>query len=419
MKKIYFVLSMILSAMIFGSALSAQETADITKVAEQGAREVNAIDSVSNLLTDVDVSLITCYPGSRNYELYGHTMIRVKLADQDLLFNYGIFNFKKSGFVYRFVKGDCDYMLAAYPYKYLTDGYEGRRIVEQVLNLDDAQKLDIVGYLWENAKPENATYRYGWAYNNCATKPRDIIEGAVGGIVEYAEPKRPNATFRDIMSHFTANYPWQQFGLDLILGSELDRALEYREQMFCPIILQEAVADATYEVGNTQVPLVKETNILIDGGEEGAVLAPTPFLLSPVVVMGLLLLAILAITVLERLKGRLYRWLDSLVFGIYGTLGLLVAFLVLVSTHYGTTANLHIMWLHPLLLIPAIFEWVKPMRGLAAIVHLVNALLIVVLALIWNWLPQVGNAAIIPMAAISLVRSVNYVVALKDRRVKL
>ncbi len=405
--------------MVSNNVVSAQETADITKVAEQGAQEVSVTDSVVNMLTDVEVSLITCYPGSRNYELYGHTMVRVKLGEEDLLFNYGIFNFKQSGFVYRFVKGECDYKLAAYPFKYLTQGYEGRRIVEQVLNLDDAQKLDIVGYLWENMKPENATYRYDWAYNNCATKPRDIIEAAVGGLVEYAEPKRSGATFRDIMSHYAANYPWQQFGIDLVLGYELDHVLEYSEQMFCPIILQEALADATYEVGNTTVPLVKTTNILIDGGEEGAVLGPTPFVMTPMFVMCVLLLAVLAITVLERKNGKLYRWFDTVVFGVFGVIGLLVAFLVLVSTHYGTTTNLHIMWLHPLLLIPALFVWIKPMRGLVAIVHLVNALLIVILAVIWNWLPQVGNAAIIPMAAISLVRSVNFVAALKDRRVNL
>ena len=182
-------LAMAMIAMALAPQVAAQsETADITKVAEKGSREMSVPTAIETHI-QAEISLVTCYPGSRNYELYGHTMIRVQIEGQDLLFNYGIFNFKQSGFIYRFVKGDCDYSLAAYPMQYLTQGYEDRKIVEQVLDLDDAQKVDIISFLWNNVQPENAVYRYGWAYNNCATKPRDIIENAVGGSLEYGNPK--------------------------------------------------------------------------------------------------------------------------------------------------------------------------------------------------------------------------------------
>ena len=411
-------LAMAMIAMALAPQVAAQsETADITKVAEKGSREMSVPTAIETHI-QAEISLVTCYPGSRNYELYGHTMIRVQIEGQDLLFNYGIFNFKQSGFIYRFVKGDCDYSLAAYPMQYLTQGYEDRKIVEQVLDLDDAQKVDIISFLWNNVQPENAVYRYGWAYNNCATKPRDIIENAVGGSLEYGKPKRGEATFRSIMAHFDKNYPWQQFGIDMVLGYDLDHKLDYREQMFSPIILMEAMAGATQERDGKRIPVVKATNILVEGGDEGAVLGPTPMVLTPMFVLTLLLVIVLALTIKERLSKRHYRWLDSVVFGVYGLVGVLVAFLTFVSSHYGTSSNLHIVWLHPLLLLPAIMEWIKRMRPLVAIIHVVNALLIVLLAAGWYWLPQSGNMALVPMAGISLIRSVNYVIALKRGCVK-
>ena len=411
-------LAMAMIAMALAPQVAAQsETADITKVAEKGSREMSVPTAIETHI-QAEISLVTCYPGSRNYELYGHTMIRVQIEGQDLLFNYGIFNFKQSGFIYRFVKGDCDYSLAAYPMQYLTQGYEDRKIVEQVLDLDDAQKVDIISFLWNNVQPENAVYRYGWAYNNCATKPRDIIENAVGGSLEYGNPKRGEATFRSIMAYFDKNYPWQQFGIDMVLGYDLDHKLDYREQMFSPIILMEAMADATQERDGKRIPVVKATNILVEGGDEGAVLGPTPMVLTPMFVLTLLLVIVLALTIKERLGKRHYRWLDSVVFGVYGLVGVLVAFLTFVSSHFGTSSNLHIVWLHPLLLLPAIMEWIKRMRPLVAIIHVVNALLIVLLAAGWYWLPQSGNMALVPMASISLIRSVNYVIALKRGCVK-
>ena len=411
-------LAMAMIAMALAPQVAAQsETADITKVAEKGSREMSVPTAIETHI-QAEISLVTCYPGSRNYELYGHTMIRVQIEGQDLLFNYGIFNFKQSGFIYRFVKGDCDYSLAAYPMQYLTQGYEDRKIVEQVLDLDDAQKVDIISFLWNNVQPENAVYRYGWAYNNCATTPRDIIENGVGGSLEYGNPKRGEATFRSIMAFFDKNYPWQQFGIDMVLGYDLDHKLDYREQMFSPIILMEAMADATQERDGKRIPVVKATNILVEGGDEGAVLGPTPMVLTPMFVLTLLLVIVLALTIKERLGKRHYRWLDSVVFGVYGLVGVLVAFLTFVSSHYGTSSNLHIVWLHPLLLLPAIMEWIKRMRPLVAIIHVVNALLIVLLAAGWYWLPQSGNMALVPMAGISLIRSVNYVIALKRGCVK-
>lgn len=384
------------------------ETADLMQVAAEGSQQVTTQGNTGANSSGVEVSLVTCYPGSRNYELYGHTMIRVKVADDDLLFNYGIFNFRAKGFIYRFVKGECDYMLAAYPFSYLTQGYESRKIVEQKLNLSDEQKQKVLAYLWWNALPENATYRYDWAYNNCATKPRDIVEDAVGGSIRYGNPQEPEATFRTIMEYYDRNYPWQQFGIDLVLGYGLDHILTYREQMFSPIKLMQAFADATIERDGVRVPLVSDTVNLVDGGDEGAALGPTPFLLTPLCIFSMILIVVILLTFREYKAGVRYKWLDSIVFGSFALAGVLVAFLTFVSTHYGTSPNVNILWVHPLAIVPAMGVWIKRCAGVVRVYHYANALILLLLALLWWAQPQVGNAAFLPLGAISFIRSASY-----------
>lgn len=387
------------------------ETADLMQVAAEGSQQVTAQGDTGAGSSGVEVSLVTCYPGSRNYELYGHTMIRVKVADDDLLFNYGIFNFRAKGFIYRFVKGECDYMLAAYPFSYLTQGYESRKIVEQKLNLTDEQKQKVLAYLWWNALPENATYRYDWAYNNCATKPRDIVEEAVGGSLRYGNPQEPNSTFRTIMEYYDRNYPWQQFGIDLVLGYGLDHVLTYREQMFSPIKLMQAFAGATIERDGKRVSLVSETVNLVDGGDEGAVLAPTPWLFTPICVFLVILIIVIMLTIREYKEKNRYKWLDSVVFGSYTLAGILVAFLTFVSTHYGTSPNVNILWVNPLAVIPAVGVWLKCCSKVLKVYHAANAAILLLLALCWWALPQVGNLAFLPLGAVSFIRSASYLLA--------
>ena len=48
----------------------------------------------------IEVSLLTCAPGTKVYALYGHTAIRYHdlRTGEDLAFNYGVFNFNQPFF---------------------------------------------------------------------------------------------------------------------------------------------------------------------------------------------------------------------------------------------------------------------------------------------------------------------------------
>ena len=161
------------------------------------------------------VSLVTCHAGSVMYELCGHTAIRVQVGNEDLAVNYGLFEFQTENFAIKFLKGETDYRVGAYPFSYFLHNYvrEDRRVVEQELNLTPEQAWRLVDLLIVNMRPENCVYRYNYVKNNCATKPVDVIEMAVGDSIKFSQPDfegAENWTFRREMRHFHKNYDWYQ-----------------------------------------------------------------------------------------------------------------------------------------------------------------------------------------------------------------
>ena len=194
------------------------------------------------------VSLLTCMEGSDIYELEGHTGLRVQFDNgADMTVNWGVFDFNSPGFVYRFVKGETDYLAAAFPTSLFLQSYrhDGRAVFEQTLALDSLQTERLIELISENLLPENRVYRYNYVLDNCATRPLALIEKAVGDTLTLSSPRVPASernTFRNAMRHFHANYPWYQFGIDTALGSGIDRTVSEREASFAPVMLADMIA---------------------------------------------------------------------------------------------------------------------------------------------------------------------------------
>ncbi|MFA6872739.1 MAG: DUF4105 domain-containing protein, partial [Bacteroidaceae bacterium] len=193
------------------------------------------------------VSLLTCAPGQEIYELYGHTAIRVQesLTGNDVVFNYGVFNFNAPHFIYRYVRGETDYMLAVAPFSFFMEDYikRGSAVYEQELNLSQSDLWKLVDALNENCQPENRVYRYNFFFDNCATRPRLQIEAAVGGYVKYEDDLNIE-TFRQAIYKCTENHLWARLGIDLCLGSGADREMTRLEKLFIPMSLKEAFSRA-------------------------------------------------------------------------------------------------------------------------------------------------------------------------------
>ena len=357
----------------------------------------------------VRVSLVTFYPGSEPHNIWGHSEIRVQQGPIDLYFNYGVFDFQAPAFMWRFMLGETDYLCMPVPRAYATLGMEERRMVEQELNLPQDRALAVRDFLWNNAQPENSVYRYKFLSDNCSTRPRDIIEMAAGEGLKYPAIGDTVVTYRDILAHYCRNYAWERFGIDLVLGWDIDTILDQRATMFIPMILMDAVANATFTADGVTMPLVKATTIPIDKSTEGNVKPPTPWYFSPLAVALLVLALTLFVTCRDWRHRDVSRWFDTLLFTIAGLAGCILFFLMFFSTHEATSPNINIAWLHPLLLLLAVLPWFKKTRTAARWLHALNALVVLLLMLAWPWQPQTGNIAFFPLMVTLVTRSLTNV----------
>ena len=357
----------------------------------------------------VHVSLVTFYPGSEPHNIWGHSEIRVHQGPIDLYFNYGVFDFQAPAFMWRFMLGETDYMCQPVPRVYATLGMEGRRMVEQELNLSQDKAIMVRDFLWNNAQPQNCTYRYKFLSDNCSTRPRDIIEMAAGEGLQYPAMGDTTVTYRDILAHYCRNYAWEKFGIDLVLGWDVDTVLDQRATMFIPMILMDAIDRATIKTDSLNVPLVKATTVPVDASTAGKVKLPTPWYISPMALALLVLLLTLLVSGRDWRRRDVTRWFDTMLFTTAGLAGCLLFFLIFFSTHEATSPNINIAWLHPLLLMLAVLPWFKKTRNAARWLHALNALVVALLMLAWPWQPQVGNIAFFPLMAALVTRSLTNV----------
>lgn len=322
-----------------------------------------------NLSEAAEISVLTCGPSKQMHALYGHTAIRVQDPQRmlDVVFNYGVFSFSAPNFVYRFAKGRTDYLLAAEKYDDFYESYKrsGRRIDEQVLNLNQPEKQQLLDFLIWNAKPENREYRYNFFFDNCATRVRDVIENQLEGDLIYAEGAGLGWTFRKHVNEYQKVLPWINFGIHLTLGSPSDEAATAWEEMFLPDFILKHFATAQITNGDVSRPLVKETRQVYDPGTDKAGWNP----LSPGVVLTVLLLVVVFVSYRQFQKRQVSDWLDYSLLFVTGLIGLVLLWFVTFSEHPAMQTNYSLWWAVPANL-PFMFLWmVKKWRP----------------ALLWYW----------------------------------
>ena len=367
-------------------------------------------------------SLVTCAPGKEIYQLEGHTALKAThKGGADLAINWGVFDFDAPNFVYRFVKGETDYMVAAYPFYLFLEEYqkEGRRVVEQELNITPQQAGNLMKLVEENLQPENRTYRYNYVKDNCATRPLALIERATG--TEITLPSAGNSenpTFRSEMGSYHASYPWYQFGIDLALGAGIDYPITERERTFAPVRLYDALENAWFinPEGN-RIPVVKSTNVLVDGKPEGVAEEATPWPLTPVATGLYLLVLTIAFSFRDIRRRRLSRWLDTLIFGAQFLAGCLLTFLIFVSVHEATSPNWLYLWLNPLCIIAAAGVWIKRWKRAVYWYQICNFAALIVLLSAHHFFGQALNAAFPIYILCALVRSGTEIYVLRTQHV--
>lgn len=296
----------------------------------------------------LQVSLLTCDPGPKTYELYGHTAIRVRTASgADWAFNYGMFDFRSSGFVWRFVFGHTDYFMAAYPFSDFLNEYQqrGSLVTEQVLNLSKSEKEKLFASLCHTACLEGWTYRYNFLYDNCTTRAVGEIERAIDGNVIYPK-ENEEESYRQIIHRFTKRNPWTQFGQDLLLGRDADVPIVIRQKMFSPIYTKRFFASAKIsdKLGKNRA-LVKST---VNYSPMQPVEETAGFPIGPVGVFGIVLAITIFMCVYEVMKGTVCLCFDAVLMAVEGLAGCIIATLFFFSEHPTVGSNWLIMILNPL-----------------------------------------------------------------------
>lgn len=366
------------------------------------------------------ISLLTCSAGDDVYTLYGHTAIRVTddVTGEDIVYNYGIFNFEEPNFVWRFTLGETDYMLAATTYNRFCRVYsaEQRGVVEQVLNLTPQQSERLAYLLAVNALPKNRVYRYNFLFSNCTTKSRDKILEALGdgctlnygtvdvkdGEVDYVEPFPDDASYRDILHYYSGKSQWYTFGTDMLLGIDADDEAGVAGRQFAPELLMRDFASAEIVAPDgSRRPLVKETNVLLPvvaKSEERNNLTPFNVAL-------LMLIFTFIVMHFERCSKKVYLWWDAIILLLQGVAGLLIAFMVHFSSHPTVDANWLLLWVNPLAIamIPILFY--STIKGHHPRVMWVQLVMTSAFLLLSPFLPQSFPAPVYIFALMYLVRA--------------
>ena len=311
-----------------------------------------------NLSRDAEISVLTCGSSDLIYAIYGHTAVRVNDPQRmfDVVFNYGVFSFNEPNFVYRFAKGQADYMLAPEKFSDFYESYQrnGRSIEEQVLNLKQEEKQQLFNFLIWNSRPENREYRYNFFSDNCATRVRDLVERQVEGKVVFSE-EGEGRTFRQHVNDYQKVLPWTNFGIHLTLGSPSDKTATAYEEMFLPDFLMKHFADAQIKNGEVSRPLVKETRTIYDAGDQAQ---PGFSLLSPVVVLSVVLLLVVFFSYRQYKRKEINDWPDYLLLFVTGLIGVVLLWFVTYSEHPAMHPNYSLWWAVPANL-PFLFLWMK------------------------------------------------------------
>jgi len=358
------------------------------------------------LSSRAEISVITCDPGAELYSSFGHSAFRVidPVLNIDQAYNYGTFNFKTNNFYIKFARGKLLYDLSSYPFHYFIRDYikENRTVVEQVLNLDQTEKQEMFDFLENNAKPENKSYLYDFFFDNCATKLPEVSTKVLDGNVQmnYDFADDLDYTFRDLIHLYLDDKPWGKFGIDLALGSVIDRKATPQEYLFLPDYVLKSYEKASKQKDNEVIPLVKRTNLLYTSKPvDQKKLFFTPFIL-----FSILAIMVFWITYKDLQNNKRTTWLDFLLFFSTGLVGLLVLLLWFATDHSATANNYNFLWAF-LPNVYVAFLLLKDEQKKWVSYYLVLLLLLLfIMPILWIFKFQVFSIAIIPVLVLLFMR---------------
>lgn len=361
------------------------------------------------LTPNAEISIITCGPGHTElFTAFGHSAFRVKdiFNGIDKVYNYGTFSFNTDNFYVKFVRGKLLYDLRVSAFNDFLRSYhnEKRWVKGQVLDLNLRDTQQVFNFLENNAKPENRSYKYDFFFDNCSTRLYDVLEVVLDDkLIFYNKFDQQNFSHRDLIQLYLGNHPWGDFGIDLALGSVIDKKASSKEYLFLPDNVFDAFTKIKIKENNIEKPIIKRTDSIL---KESGSAEYEKSILTPMNVFSFLALLVLVFTYLDYKKNQRNKILDFLIFIITGFLGILILFLWFGTDHTATVNNTNIFWAFApnivmsfILLKPKFRNWFKN--------YMVTLLVLLDIGLLlWVFKIQIYSIAIIPIFIALYIRYV-------------
>jgi hypothetical protein len=296
------------------------------------------------------IGVMTMLPGEIFWERFGHNAIVVDdpARGEPVSYNFGFFDLDEPGFFVRFVRGDMRYRLVALPLRQDLAYYDevGRGVTVQWLDLTPTQAEAIAAALADNARPENARYRYDYFTDNCSTRVRDALDRALGGALRRQLVGRSQGnTYRSEAVRLASPAGWMWIGFDIGLGPRADVPLSRWQEAFVPMRLAGGLGEA---VGTHGRPLVASEERLLPHR-----IAPEPAEAPrrwwPWLLAGLVIAA--GVLAVSRRRSRLLAAAAIAAWTLLGLVGALLAFLWLGTEHRFAWTNANLLLFDPLCLL--------------------------------------------------------------------
>jgi hypothetical protein len=365
----------------------------------------NGLKAQQNSSCNIQISLLTCSPGEELYSTFGHSALRVidSSTNTDIIYNYGTFDFDDPAFYSKFTRGKLMYFVSVQKFESFFEEYQDyqRGITEQILDLSCPEKEKLVSALRENAKEENKYYKYDFIVDNCTTRLRDIVfkNADVPVITKDIRPGQ-KITFRKLIHKYldSSYQDWSKLGIDILLGKSLDKEPTNNETMFLPDYLLKGFDSSTMD----KKKLVSQKHEIL----KPALPERKKSLFTPLIFFIVLFFVIFVPSLLKN-TGKFLSVFDFILFFLSGVLGVFILFMWFGTDHPECKNNFNLAWAMPFHFIvifflfrksnPIIVRWLR-------YYFFINSILLLFLLILWQWLPQEMNNALVPVVGLLLVR---------------
>lgn len=310
---------------------------------------------------DVTVHLMTMGNGSDVYEMFGHSSfwIHDNVTQRDTVINWGVFDRDQPNFIPHFLKGLMLYSVGGnrlqdvlYSYRYWN-----RSVTTQELNLTATQRDTLLAMVRANFLPENVHYRYDYFVDNCATKPRDILDHVLGGQLRIGADSLSGTSYRWHATRLMQGNKPLVLGVNIGLGRPSDREITKWQEMFLPRKLHDWVATRQVRDSTGALrPLALNDRVLFQANRPPEAEAPPSFAWLWGVGVGIGVLFI--VVGFAARESRAARIVAATLFSVWATicglLGILLTLLWTVTDHRFAHQNENLLLFHPLWLILAV-----------------------------------------------------------------